>query len=116
MTIPFAVPMDIPVDRMEHGDPEFSLLEPLLGLSAAVLIVAVLLTAFFLLRRRGALSTLSVPRVWPGRSPAPEESAKQILAERLARGDLAPEDFLERASMLNWTPGAIETYRRPPRD
>lgn len=115
MTIPLALPLDIPVGGMEHGDPEFGLLEPMLGLGTVVLIIAVLLTALFLLRQRGALSTLSLPRLWPGRSPAPEESAKQILAERLARGDLAPEDFLERASMLNWTPGAIDTHRRPPR-
>lgn len=115
MTIPLALPLDIPIDGMEHGDAEFGLLEPLLGLGTVVLIIAVVLTAFFLLRQRGALSTLTLPRLWPARSPAPEDAAKQILAERLARGDLAPEDFLERASMLNWTPGAIDPPRRPPR-
>lgn len=115
MTIPLAIPLDIPVDGVEPGDAEFGLLEPLLGLGTVVLIIAVLLTAFFLLRQRGGLSSLSLSRLWPARSPVPEDSAKQILAERLARGDLAPEDFLERASMLNWTPGAIDTHRRPPR-
>lgn len=35
----------------------------------------------------------------------------QILAERLARGDSSPEDFLERASMLDWSPGRVDDPR-----
>ena len=29
-----------------------------------------------------------------------------ILAERFARGDISSDEFLERSSMLNWTPGS----------
>jgi hypothetical protein len=36
----------------------------------------------------------------------PEEDAKRILAERFVRGDIASDEFLERSSILNWTPGA----------
>ena len=36
----------------------------------------------------------------------PEDEAKQILAERFARGDISSDEFLERSSILNWTPGA----------
>jgi uncharacterized membrane protein len=34
-----------------------------------------------------------------------DERARQILAERFARGDLSSEEFLERCATLNWTPG-----------
>lgn len=37
---------------------------------------------------------------------SPEEDAKRILAERFARGDITSDEFLERSSILNWTPGA----------
>ena len=37
---------------------------------------------------------------------SPEGEAKKILAERFARGDISSEDFMERASVLNWTPGS----------
>ena len=33
------------------------------------------------------------------------DEAKRILAERFARGDINSDEFLERASMLNWAPG-----------
>ena len=35
-----------------------------------------------------------------------EDDARRILAERFARGDISPDEFLERASMLNWSPGS----------
>lgn len=108
--------MELPGDGIEHGDLEPGLLEPLLGLGAIVLVVAVLLAVVFLLRHRGTLPwPTTLPQLWPARQPPPEEAAKQILAERLARGDLSPEDFLERASMLNWTPGPVADPRRPGR-
>ena len=28
-----------------------------------------------------------------------------MLAERFARGDIGSDEFMERASVLNWTPG-----------
>ena len=46
---------------------------------------------------------LSLPAL--GGAAAPEDEAKRILADRFARGDLSTEEFMERASILNWTPG-----------
>jgi hypothetical protein len=37
---------------------------------------------------------------------SPEAEAKKILAERFARGEINSDDFMERASVLNWTPGS----------
>jgi putative membrane protein len=37
---------------------------------------------------------------------SPEAEAKRILAERFARGDITSDEFMERASILNWTPGS----------
>jgi putative membrane protein len=37
---------------------------------------------------------------------SPEAEAKRILAERFARGDITSDEFMERASVLNWTPGS----------
>ncbi|WP_236700611.1 hypothetical protein [Allosalinactinospora lopnorensis] len=57
-------------------------------------------TAFWLLRRRGGRP--------PWAAPAPEpadETARRVLAERFARGDISVDEFLERASALNWYPG-----------
>jgi hypothetical protein len=42
-------------------------------------------------------------------SRSPESEAKKILAERFARGDITTDEFMERASVLNWTPGS-ESY------
>ena len=58
--------------------------------------------AFFLIRR-GQFG----PPPWAGGRGfrAPEFEAKRILAERFATGDISSDDFLERASVLNWTPG-----------
>src|SRR5215210_2135017 len=56
------------------------------------------LTALYLWRS----GRLSLPAA--GRSRSPEVDARRILAERFARGDITTDDFLERASILNWTP------------
>ncbi len=42
---------------------------------------------------------------WAPRPASPEEEARRTLADRFARGDLTVEEFMERASALNWTPG-----------
>lgn len=49
---------------------------------------------------------------WAGGRHSPEHEAKRVLAERFARGDITSDEFMERASVLNWTPGT-ETW--PPR-
>ncbi len=46
------------------------------------------------------------------RPPHSEEQARQTLADRFARGDITVEEFMERASALNWTPGQDEGPRR----
>jgi putative membrane protein len=53
------------------------------------------------------------PPPWVTSQHSPETEAKRVLAERFARGDISSDDFLERASVLNWTPGS-EAY--PPRN
>ena len=63
----------------------------------------------FLLLRHGHFG----PPPWVGGTRSPEFEAKRMLAERFARGDISSDEFLERASILNWTPGT-ETW--PPAD
>ena len=100
---PFVLPLH--GDRGFH-EGAFSLL-PFLG---SVLLLALLLTALagLYLHRQGRLA---LPRVGGYRSP--EEEAKRILAERFARGDISSEEFLERSSTLNWTPGSESLPSRP---
>ena len=38
--------------------------------------------------------------------------ARSILAERFARGEIDGDEFMERASVLNWTPG-VEPLPQP---
>jgi putative membrane protein len=61
--------------------------------------LALALTAFYLWRQGKLPLNLGKPR-------SPEEDAKKILAERFAQGDISTEEFMERSSILNWTPGA----------
>ena len=58
-------------------------------------------TAFFLVRR----GKLAAPP-WLAMRNSPEADARRILAERFARGDISSDEFMERASILNWTPGS----------
>lgn len=82
-----------------HGfDDGFSVL-PFLGNFLVVLVLLAGL-AYYLWRQ----GRLTLPVFTPRRSP--EDEAKRILADRFARGDISTEDFLERSSILNWTPGS----------
>ena len=56
----------------------------------------------FLLVRQGKLG----PPPWVSAQRSPETEAKRILSERFARGELSTDEFMERASVLNWTPGS----------
>lgn len=56
--------------------------------------------ALFFLFRTGRFG----PPPWAGRG-SPEAEAKKVLAERFARGDITTDEFMEKASVLNWTPG-----------
>lgn len=55
----------------------------------------------FFLMRRGTIG----PPPWV-RQHSPEGEAKRVLADRFAKGDISSDEFLERASVLNWTPGS----------
>jgi putative membrane protein len=67
------------------------------------LLFLLLAVGLFLLVRRG---TFGAPPPWLAGRPAPEAEAKKTLADRFARGDISAEEFMERASVLNWTPGS----------
>ena len=62
--------------------------------------------AFYLWRK----GKLTFPGLAGRRSP--EDEAKQILADRFARGDISTDEFMERSSILNWTPGSDPSPRR----
>ena len=82
-----------------HGWAESSLsVAPILG-SLLLLLLLLLAFAGFYLWRQGKFTPLL------GGVRSPEEEAKRILADRFARGDINSDEFLERASMLNWAPG-----------
>jgi uncharacterized membrane protein len=87
---------------IEHG---LSVLPFLSGL--VLLLVLAALTAFYLHRQ----GKLSLPT--SGGRRTPEDQARAILSDRLARGDISSEEFLERSSTLNWTPGSEASPARP---
>lgn len=79
------------------------------------LIVPLLIAAVvFFLVRRGKIGPPpwvrgGGPGGWSAGGPfggtSPEYEARKTLANRFANGDISPEEFLERAAALNWTPG-----------
>ena len=95
----------VPLHPGPHGweESSFSVLPFFGGLLLPILLLG--LTAL-LLWRHGTL-----PKLLSRRSP--EDEAKRILAERFARGDISSDEFMERSSMLNWTPGNDTLPSRP---
>ena len=98
-------PLDIPVPRpgpgFDHAGPGLDhAVFPFLGVSMFLLVLVLAVALLALLKRSGRLDAW-----FASVRPSPEQAARQVLAERFARGDLSPEEFLERASVLNWTPG-----------
>ena len=88
-----------------HGlDTSLSML-PFLG---SMLLLLLLVLAGLYLWHQGKLP---MPKLGGRRSP--EEEAKGILAERFARGDIRSDEFLERSSILNWTPGVDPVPAKP---
>jgi len=89
--------------RVPHGphgweDHSLSVL-PLIGNFVFLLLILALVATGVYLWRTGRL-----PLGHLGRA-RPEEDAKRILADRFARGDISTDEFMERSSILNWTPG-----------
>jgi uncharacterized membrane protein len=67
------------------------------------LLFLLLVGSLFFLVRKGHIG----PPPWVRHGfHSPEGEAKRILAERFARSDISTEEFMERASVLNWTPGS----------
>jgi putative membrane protein len=104
------VGMPTPLEVPHHGPHDVAAggFFPFAGLSLFFLLLLLAAATAVYLWRTGRLDGL-VQRL--GR-PGPEQEAKRVLAERFANGDLSSEEFMERASVLNWTPGS-ESY--PPR-
>jgi len=78
---------------------------PFLG--SMLLLLLLVLAALYLWRQ----GKLPLPTLGGQRSP--EEQAKGILAERFACGDISSDEFLERSSMLNWTPSSDQVPAKP---
>jgi putative membrane protein len=114
MTIPLLIPLEGGFGHHYHGPPggagepsstfasgAVPHFAPFLGgLMFFLFMLLVLGTLVYFLVRHGQFGAHS----WAGRSP--EGEAKKILAERFARGDITSDEFMERASVLNWTPGS----------
>jgi putative membrane protein len=111
MTTSLFIPLEGGFDHHGHGfvggPPPFF---PFLGATMGLLFLLLLLgTAFFLLRR-GKLG----PPPWLAMRHSPEAAARRILAERFAQGEISSDEFMERASILNWTPGSDTWETRRP--
>ena len=92
-----------------HGWEEHSLsVLPFIGNFLFLLVILALVLTGLYLWRTGKLPVGNL-----GRARSPEEDAKRILAERFARGDINSDEFLERSSILNWTPGAEPLPSKP---
>jgi len=92
--------MDPRVPHGPHGWEDHSLsVLPLIGNFVFLLLILALVATGVYLWRTGRLPLGNLGRA------RPEEEAKRILAERFARGDIASDEFMERSSILNWTPG-----------
>jgi putative membrane protein len=88
-----------------HGVESSLSVMPFLGTFLLLLLLALL--ALYLWHQ----GKLPLPKLGSHRSP--EDEAKQILAERFARGDITSDEFLERSSILNWTPGTDPLPSKP---
>lgn len=88
-----------------HGVESSLSVMPFLG--TFLLLLLLVLVAVYLWHQ----GKLPLPKLGGHRSP--EDEAKQILAERFARGDITSDEFLERSSILNWTPGTDPMPSKP---
>ena len=105
-------PLLVPLEgHGPHGfDGGLSIL-PFVGSFLLLLVLLAGLAALYLWRQgRLTLPSLAMRR------RSPEDEAKQILADRFARGDISTDEFMERSSVLNWTPGSNTDPARRPRN
>jgi putative membrane protein len=72
----------------------------LLGAGMFFLFLLLIAATLFFLFRTGRIG----PPPWV-QNRGPEAEARRVLAERFARGDISTDEFMEKASVLNWTPG-----------
>ena len=91
-----------------HGPHELESSLSMLPFLGSMLLLLLLVLAGLYLWHQGKLP---LPKLGGRRSP--EEEAKGILAERFARGDISSDEFLERSSILNWTPGVDPVPAKP---
>ena len=91
----------------EWGESSYGMLPFLGNFLFLLVILGLVLTGLYLWRQ----GKLPLPKLG---KRTPEEEAKSILAERFARGDITSDEFLERSSILNWTPG-VEPLPSSPR-
>lgn len=116
MTIPLLIPLDGGRLGPPWADGPVSMGDappflPFLGAGMFFLFLLTTAALLFFLVRTGRIG----PPPLAGRADhAPEAEAKKVLAERFARGDITTDEFMEKASVLNWTPGA-EPYQQRPR-
>ncbi len=89
--------------NMMYGD-QGSWIAPLVGGFFTILMVLALVAGWQAWRHRDQLSGLVGRGRFRGAMSA-EHRAREILAERFARGEIDSQEFMERSSMLNWTPG-----------
>ncbi|MDT0302208.1 SHOCT domain-containing protein [Streptomonospora wellingtoniae] len=86
-----------------HAHPPF----PVMGVAMLLVLLLLGLVAYLLISRAKGRRPL-----WAAAPEPPEYAARRVLAERFARGDITVDEFLERASVLNWTPGSREGGRK----
>jgi putative membrane protein len=96
-----------PFERGHGPDGLESSLAMLPFLGSLLLLLLLVLAALYLWQQ----GKLPLPKLGGQRSP--EEDAKRILADRFARGDISSDEFLERSSVLNWTPGTEPLPSKP---
>ena len=77
---------------------------PLMVVCLVVLVAAVAAVAWLLVRRRGTAPATTAPVAPAPQAPSPLAGAEAILAERLARGELSPDDYRAAAAALRGQP------------
>ena len=84
------------MDRDRDGHPIF-------GIVLMVAIAAAAIIGTWLVIRRGSSSAVAAPAAAPA---APTGSAEAILAERLARSEISPDDYRSTLAALRGAPSA----------